>query len=175
LLQLLVAAVGARRVLEVGTLAGCGAIRLARALPADGRVVTLEREPAHAAFAGEWLARAGVADRVELRVGRALDLLPALDGERFDLVFLDADRAPLPRYLEWALRLLRPGGVVVADRSLAGGRVADPAATDAATEGVREFNRRLTSDPRLTGVVLPGEDGVAVGVVRSESGMGNGE
>ena len=166
LLQTLVAAVGARRVLEVGTLGGYSAIWLARALPADGTVLTIERDPAHAAFARRFLDRAGLADRVTVRVGAALDVLPALDGERFDLVFLDADKAPLPTYLDWALRLLRPGGVVVADNALRGGRVLDPAATDPDTEGVREFNRRLAADPRLVSILVPTHDGVAIGVVK---------
>lgn len=165
LLQVLLRAVDARRVLEVGTLGGYSAIWMARALPPDGRLLTLEAEPAHAAFARRWLARAGVADRVEVREGRALELLPALDGERFDVVFLDADKEPLPTYFEWALRLLRPGGLVIADNALWGGRVLDSSETDAKTQGVREFNRRLASDPRVTGIVVPTHDGVAIGVV----------
>jgi caffeoyl-CoA O-methyltransferase len=166
LLQVLLRAVQARRVLEVGTLGGYSAIWMARALPADGRLVTIEAEPAHAAFARRFLERAGVADRVEVREGRALDVLPSLDGERFDVVFLDADKEPLPTYLEWALRLLRPGGLVVADNALWGGRVVDRAADDPATNGVREFNRRLATDPRVTGIVVPTHDGVAIGVVQ---------
>lgn len=165
LLQVLLKAVGARRVLEVGTLGGYSAIWIARALPDDGRLITLESEPAHAAFARRFLARAGVAERVEVREGRALDLLPALDGERFDAVFLDADKEPLPTYFDWALRLLRPGGLLIADNALWGGRVYDAAENDARTEGVREFNRRLANDPRVTGIVVPTHDGVAIGVV----------
>lgn len=164
LLQVLLAAVGARRVLEVGTLGGYSAIWMARALPSDGRLVSLECEPRHAEFARRWLRRAMVEDRVEVRVGRALDLLPALDGERFDGVFLDADKEPLPTYLEWALRLVRPGGLIVADNALWGGRVLDPAADDPATRGVREFNRKLAGDARLTSIVLGIHDGIAVGV-----------
>ena len=166
LLQVLLAAVGARSVLEVGTLGGCSAIWIARALPPEGRLLTLELDPRHAAFARRHLELAGLGDRVEVRVGRALDLLPALDGVCFDAVFLDADREPLPIYLEWALRLVRPGGLVVADHALRGGRVLDPAADDPATLGVREFNRRLASDPRLTATLVAAGDGVAVGVVR---------
>ena len=166
LLQTLVAAVGARRVLEVGTLGGYSAIWIARALPEDGTLLTIEGDPAHAAFARRFLDRAGLAERVTVRVGLALDVLPALDGERFDLVFLDADKAPLPTYLDWALRLLRPGGVIVADNALRGGRVLDPAATDPDTEGVREFNRRLAADPRLVSILVPTHDGVAIGVVK---------
>jgi caffeoyl-CoA O-methyltransferase len=165
LLQVLLRAIGARRVLEVGTLGGYSAIWMARALPPDGRVLSLELEPAHADFARRHLARAGVADRVHVRVGRALDVLPALDGERFDAIFLDADKAPLPTYFEWALRLVRPGGLVIADNALWGGKVLDERIVDDATRGVREFNRRMATDPRVTGIVVPTHDGVAVAVV----------
>lgn len=165
LLQVLLRAVGARRVLEVGTLGGYSAVWMARALPPDGSVLTLEIEPSHAEFARRHLARAGVADRVEVRVGRALDLLPALDGERFDAVFLDADKEPLPTYFDWALRLLRPGGLLIADNALWGGRVLDERVDDEATRAVREFNRRLATDPRVTGIVVPTHDGVGIGVV----------
>jgi predicted O-methyltransferase YrrM len=165
LLQVLLRAVGARRVLEVGTLGGYSAVWMARALPPDGSVLTLEIEPSHAVFARRHLARAGVADRVEVRVGRALDLLPALDGERFDAVFLDADKEPLPTYFDWALRLLRPGGLLIADNALWGGRVLDERVDDEATRAVREFNRRLATDPRVTGIVVPTHDGVGIGVV----------
>jgi predicted O-methyltransferase YrrM len=165
LLQVLLRAVGARRVLEVGTLGGYSAIWMARALPPDGSVLTLEIEPTHAEFARRYLVQAGVAGRVEVRVGRALDLLPALDGQRFDVVFLDADKEPLPTYFEWALRLLRPGGLLVADNALWGGKVLDERADDDATRAVREFNRRLATDPRVTGIVVPTHDGVGIGVV----------
>lgn len=167
LLQVLLGAVGATHVLEVGTLGGYSAIWMARALPPGGRLVSLEAEPLHADFARRWLERAGVHDRVEVRLGRALDLLPALDGERFDAVFLDADKEPLPTYLEWALRLVRPGGLVIADNALWGGRVLDAAVDDPATRGVREFNRKLAGDSRLTSTVLPMHDGIAIGVVRA--------
>ena len=166
LLQVLLTAIGARRVLEVGTLGGYSAIWIARALPADGHLLTLEIDERHAAFARRYLARAGVDGRVEIRVGRALDLLPALDGERFDAVFLDADKEPLPTYFEWAMRLVRPGGLVIADNALWGGRVLDERNTDDATRGVREFNRRMATDPRVVGIVVPTHDGVAIGVVR---------
>lgn len=167
LLQVLLRAIGARRVLEVGTLGGYSALWMARALPPDGRLLTLERDPAHAAFARRHLAAAGVGDRVEVREGHALQLLPALDGEQFDFVFLDADKEPLPTYLDWALRLVRPGGAIVADNALRGGRVLDDRATDEATLAVREFNRRLATDPRLTSIVVPTHDGVAIGIVES--------
>lgn len=165
LLQVLLRAIVARRVLEVGTLGGYSAIWMARALPEDGRLLTLELDAEHAQFARRYLERAGFANRVEVRVGRALDLLPALDGERFDAVFLDADKEPLPTYLDWAIRLVRPGGLVLADNALWGGRVLDPNVDDDATRAVREFNRRFASDPRITGIVVPTHDGVAIGVV----------
>ena len=169
LLQVLLRAVAARRVLEVGTLGGYSAIWMARALPPDGRLLTLEIEPTHADFARRHLARAGVADRVEVRVGRALDLLPALDGEQFDAVFLDADKEPLPTYFDWALRLLRPGGLLVADNTLWGGRVLDGRVDDDATRAVREFNRKLATDPRVVGIVVPTHDGVGIGIVDGAS------
>lgn len=170
LLQLLLGLVGARRVLEVGTLGGYSAIWLARALPVDGSLVTIELDPAHAAFARRHLQRAGVADRVEVREGRALDVLPSLDGERFDVVFLDADREPLPTYLDWALRLVRPGGLIIADNALWGGRVADESVDDVRTRAVREFNRRIAADPRLDSIIVPTHDGVAIARVRESVG-----
>ena len=169
LLQVLLRAVAARRVLEVGTLGGYSAIWMARALPPDGSLLTLEIEPSHAEFARRHVLRAGVGDRVEVRVGRALDLLPALDGERFDAVFLDADKEPLPTYFDWALRLLRPGGLLIADNALWGGRVLDERVDDEATRAVREFNRRLATDPRVTGIVVPTHDGVGIGIVVGNS------
>jgi len=166
LLQILLRAIAARRVLEVGTLGGYSAIWMGRALGEEGSILSLEIDPAHAEFARRALSRAGLADRVTVRVGRALDLLPALDGERFDAVFIDADKEPLPTYLDWALRLTRRGGLIMADNALWGGRVADPAVTDAETMAVREFNRRFASDPRIDATVLPVGDGLAVGLVR---------
>ena len=166
LLHVLLAAIGARRVLEVGTLGGYSAIWMARALPADGQLVSIEIDTLHADFARRFIALAGLDTIVEVRVGRALDLLPALDGTRFDAVFLDADKEPLPTYLDWALRLVRRGGLIIADNALWGGRVLDPAVNDEATRAVREFNRRFASDPRITGIVVPTHDGVAFGIVR---------
>jgi predicted O-methyltransferase YrrM len=165
LLQLLLTLIGARRVLEVGTLGGYSAIWMMRALPADARLITIEMDPGHAAFAQRHLRRAGLHDRVDVRVGRALDILPALDGTRFDAMFIDADKEPLPRYLDWALRLVRPGGLIIADNALWGGRVYDPEVSDAQTAGVREFNRRMAEHPRLLSIVVPTHDGVAVATV----------
>ncbi|HET7621711.1 MAG TPA: O-methyltransferase [Gemmatimonadaceae bacterium] len=165
-LQVLVRAAGAARVLEVGTLGGYSAIWMARAMKEGGSILSLEINPEHAAFARRYIERAGLSHIIEVRVGPALRQLPTLDGEKFDVVFLDADKEPLPTYLDWALRLLRPGGLVIADNTLRGGKVADPAEDDAQLRAIREFNRKLASNPRVTGLVVPIGDGVAVGVVQ---------
>ncbi|HWH52372.1 MAG TPA: O-methyltransferase [Gemmatimonadaceae bacterium] len=166
LLQVLLTAIGARRVLEVGTLGGYSAICMARALPPGGKLLSVEIDDAHAAFARRYIERAALSDRVEIRVGRALDVLPSLDGERFDAVFLDADKEPLPTYFEWGLRLVRPGGLLIGDNALWGGRVYENDNADDRTRGVREFNRRMATDPRVLGIIVPTHDGVAVAVVR---------
>ncbi|HUF26908.1 MAG TPA: O-methyltransferase [Gemmatimonadaceae bacterium] len=166
LLQVLLISIGARHVLEVGTLGGYSGIWMARALPPGGRLLTLEFEARHAEFARRYFERAGIAGQVEVREGRALDLLPALDGQRFDAIFLDADKEPLPTYFDWGLRLVRPGGLMIADNALWGGRVLDERNEDDATRAVREFNRRLATDPRIVGIVVPTHDGVAIGVVK---------
>jgi caffeoyl-CoA O-methyltransferase len=166
LLQVLLTTINARRVLEVGTLGGYSAICMGRALPRDGRLLTIELNEAHATFARRYIERAKLEDRIEVRVGRALDVLPALDGERFDAIFLDADKEPLPTYFEWALRLVRPGGLIIGDNALWAGRVYDESDQDARTQGVREFNRRMATDPRVLGIIVPTHDGVAVAVVR---------
>jgi predicted O-methyltransferase YrrM len=165
LLQVLLTAIGARRVLEVGTLGGYSAICMARALPPGGRLLSIEVDETHAAFARRYIERAGLTERIEVRRGRALDVLPSLDGERFDAIFLDADKEPLPTYFEWALRLVRPGGLLIGDNALWGGRVYNEDA-DERTRGVREFNRRMATDPRVLGIIVPTHDGVAVAVVR---------
>lgn len=166
LLQVLLAAINARSVLEVGTLGGYSAIWMARSLPPDGRLVSIEIEEAHARFAERYVERAGLSSKVEIRVGRALDVLPSLDGQKFDAIFIDADKEPLVTYFEWGLRLVRPGGLVIADNALWGGRVWDDTVDDDKTRAVREFNRRMATDPRVIGIIVPTHDGVAVGVVR---------
>ena len=166
-LQVLVQASNASRVLEVGTLGGYSAIWMARAMGEGGSILSLEIDPEHASFARRYIERAGLSHAIEVRVGPALQLLPTLDGEKFDIVFLDADKEPLPTYLDWALRLLRPGGLVIADNTLRGGKVADPAENDDQLRAIREFNRKLASNSRLTALVVPIGDGVAVGVVQS--------
>ena len=166
-LQVLLRAIAARRVLEVGTLGGYSAIWMARALPPGASLVTIEREDRFATLAERYVERAGLASVVTIRRGRALDVLPSLDGEEFDFAFLDGDRLPLPTYLDWALRLVRPGGMIAAHNALLGGRVVT-AGTDVDDEelrAVREFNLRIASDPRLTSILVPAYDGLIVAVV----------
>ena len=166
-LQVLLRATQARRVLEVGTLGGYSAIWMARALPAGASLITIEHDERYAAFAERYVERAGLASVISVRRGRALDVLPSLDGEEFDFVFLDADRVPLPTYLEWALRLVRPGGMIVAHNVLLGGRVVNASSTvdDEELRAVRDFNQRIAGDPRLTSILVPAYDGLVVAIV----------
>ena len=170
LLGILVRACGARRVLEIGTLGGYSAIWMARALPPGGRLVSLEADPRHAAVARANLDRAGVSDRVDVREGRALDLLPTLaGGSPFDFTFIDADKTSYPDYLDWALRLVRPGGLIIADNVLRDGAVVNPAAGDENVRAIDRFNRAAASNPRLDAIILPnrgGRDGVLIATVR---------
>jgi predicted O-methyltransferase YrrM len=173
LLFLLARLVGARRILEIGTLGGYSAVWLARALPPDGRLVTLELSELHAAVARANLARAGLADRVEIRLGPALDSLAALAAEGagpFDLVFIDADKPPYPDYLEWALRLSRPGALIVADNVVQRGRVLSPESEGESARAMRRFNDLLSAHPRLDALILPlvrhEIDGLALALVR---------
>ena len=169
-LQLLAAACNARKILEIGSLGGYSGIWLARALPPGGHFITLEINPTHADVVRRSFAQAGISDRAEVRVGKALDLLPQLEGEGpFDLVFIDADKQPYPKYLDWALRLTRPGSIIAADNCIRGGRgFGDP--EDEGSLGIQEYNRRIASDPRLTSLALAMDDdymdGFAVSVVK---------
>ncbi|WP_030273735.1 O-methyltransferase [Streptomyces sp. NRRL B-24484] len=173
LLHLFARMVGARTVLEIGTLGGYSTIWLARALPEDGRVVTLEADPRYAAVAAGNLARAGLDGRVDLRLGRALDTLPRLAEEGagpFDLVFVDADKPSNPDYLEWALRLTRPGSVIVGDNVVRDGAVTDADSSDPRVQGVRRFTELIAAHPRLTATTLQtvgtkGYDGFTLALV----------
>jgi len=175
LLQLLAAVVNARRILEIGTLGGYSTIWLARALPPDGRVVTLEANATHAGVARSNVARAGVAPLVEIRVGRALDTLPRLAAEGagpFDVVFIDADKPADPDYLAWALRLARPGTLIVGDNVVRDGGVVDAGSDDPSVRGVRRFLELLAAEPRVSATVIQtvgakGWDGFALAVVTS--------
>jgi caffeoyl-CoA O-methyltransferase len=164
-LQLLVAALPARRVVELGTLAGYSAIWMARGLPAGGRIDTIELDPGRADRALRWLERAGVAASVHILRGAALDVLPTLEPP-YDLAFIDAVKSEYVAYLDHLLGLVRPGGLICADNVHWGGRVADPAVTDADTEGLRAFLRRIADEPRLLSTVLPTGDGLSVSLVR---------
>ena len=174
LLHLLARTLGARRILEVGTLGGYSAIWLARALPEGGRLVTLEIDPRHAEVARANLERAGLASKAEVRVGPALETLPLLAGEGagpFDLSFIDADKASNADYLGWAIELSRDGSLIVIDNVVRGGTVADGASADANVRGVRRAMERLASDPRLDATALQtvgvkGYDGLAIARVR---------
>ncbi|MFF9864109.1 O-methyltransferase [Streptomyces sp. NPDC013953] len=157
LLHLLARTQGARTVLEIGTLAGYSTIWLARALPPDGRLVTLEYEPAHAEVARANLAHAGLGSIAQVRTGAALDLLPQLSEEGaapFDFVFIDADKKNNARYMEWALRLTRPGSLIVVDNVVRGGAVTDETGTDPSVVGTREMLDLVARDPRLDATAL---------------------
>jgi len=169
MLALFARMVGARRILEIGTLGGYSTIRMARALPAGGTIVTIEADPAHADVAQRNIERAGVGGQIDLRRGRALDILPMLAGP-FDLIFIDADKPNNPAYLRWALQLSRPGTVIIADNVVRGGAVADAASEDPNVQGVRAFLEMIAREPRLqaTAIQTVGEkgwDGFSLAVV----------
>jgi len=153
LLYLLTAISGARRVLEIGTLGGYSTICLARGVGADGSVITCECNPDHAAVAARNLAQAGLAERVDIRIGPALDTLAGLSGD-FDLVFIDADKENNAAYVAHALRLGHPGTVIVVDNAVRSGRVLDPADGDLQARGVREMLELVGSHPRLEAAAI---------------------
>jgi predicted O-methyltransferase YrrM len=156
LLSLLAKVTNAKRVLEIGTLAGYSTINLARGVGTDGRVVTLEFEPRHAAVARKNFERAGVADRIEVVVGAALDTLPRLAerGETFDMFFIDADKENNVAYVEWAIKLGRPGSVLVVDNIARMGRVLDPAPDDHQARAVRDMFDMIGENPRLDAAAI---------------------
>jgi predicted O-methyltransferase YrrM len=172
LLQLLAEVVGARRVLEIGTLGGYSAINLARGMTEDGALISLEIDERHAEVARQNVEHAGLGEMVEIRGGDARELLAELveeNEEPFDLVFIDADKQSYPEYLEWAIRLSRPGSLILGDNTIWGGSVMDP--QDNSTRAIREFNEKLAKDPRLSAIVLPlireRVDGLAIARVRN--------
>ncbi|QLY27774.1 O-methyltransferase [Nocardia huaxiensis] len=175
-LYLIAKSVRARRALEIGTLGGYSTTWLARAVGKDGQVVTFENEPKHAEVARGNLDRAGVGERVEIRVGAALDGLPVLaqeNPEPFDLVFIDADKVNNANYVRWALRLTRPGSVIIVDNVVRNGGVADAGSTDAAIRASREVIELVAAEPRLDGTVLQtvgskGWDGFIYAVVNGD-------
>ncbi len=166
-LMLLARALRAQRILEIGTLGGYSTICLARG---GGHVVTLEVSPAHAAVARKNVERAGVGERVDIRVGPALDTLPTLQGP-FDLIFIDADKETYPEYLTASLALSRSGTVIIADNVVRDGAVADPDSEDPRVQAVRRFTERLAAEPRVSATVIQtvgskGYDGFAMALVR---------
>jgi predicted O-methyltransferase YrrM len=173
LLGLLAGAIRARHILEIGTLGGYSTIWLARALPPDGALITLEYEPKHAAVARANLERAGLSGVAEVRVGAALDSLPALAAEGrppFDLVFIDADKGNNAAYFEWALRLTRPGSLIITDNVIRNGRVIDASSDDESIVGTRRFFDRLAGEGRVTATAVQtvgskGYDGLAIALV----------
>jgi predicted O-methyltransferase YrrM len=173
LLYLLARLHGTRTILEIGTLGGYSTIWLARALPADGRLVTLEVDALHANVARGNIARAGLADRVELRLGRAIDLLPQLVAEGrgpFDFIFIDADKASAADYFTWSLKLSRPGTVILVDNVVREGEVVNAESSDASVQGIRRFNEMLATEKRVTATAIQtvgskGYDGFALVMV----------
>lgn len=175
LLQLLVRLVGARRILEFGTLGGYSAILMARALPADGRLITLEAKPEYAEVARQSIERAGVGDRVEIRVGPALETLPILEEEEegtepFDFVFIDADKVNTPNYFSWALDRTCAGGLIVADNVVRDGSLGDPTDADEATIAQRRLHEELRGDSRVSATTIQtvgvkGYDGFLIALV----------
>jgi predicted O-methyltransferase YrrM len=173
LLQVLARMVGARNILEIGTLGGYSTIWMARALPRGGRVLTLEFNPKHAEVASANFARAGLSNLIEIRVGAALDTLPKIAAEdrcRFDLIFIDANKSAMAEYFDWSLKLSRPGSVIVSDNVIRDGAVIDAASPDPDIQGVRRFNERLAAEPRVTATEIQtvgckGYDGFALVVV----------
>jgi predicted O-methyltransferase YrrM len=173
LLHLLARMLNARNILEIGTLAGYSTIWLARALPADGHLVTLEYEEKHAQVARSNFARAGLSDRIELIVGKAIESLPRLHSQKrapFDLIFIDADKPSTPDYFSWALKLSHPGSLIVVDNVVREGKVIDAASKDASIQGVRRFYEILGKEKRVTATAFQtvgskGYDGLAIALV----------
>lgn len=173
LLHILAQIQGASRILELGTLAGYSTIWLARALPPDGKLITLEANPKHAEVARENIDRAGLSKIVEIRIGAALDTLPQLLNEGqapFDFVFIDADKVNIPDYFKWALKLTRRGSVIVVDNVIRKGAIIDADSTDENIQGVRKFNTLLAAEPRVKATTIQtvgskGYDGLAIALV----------
>jgi predicted O-methyltransferase YrrM len=177
LLMLLALMQQARRILEIGTLGGYSTIWLARALPSDGRLISLESNPKHAEVARNNIAQAGLAHLAEVRVGKAVEALAQLKQENcqpFDLIFIDADKPSNPDYLTWSLQLSRKGTVIIADNVVRDGAVIDADSTDPNVQGIRRFNKMLKSEPRLTATAIQtvgckGYDGFAIALVIADA------
>ena len=176
LLHLLARLQGARAILEIGTLGGYSTIWMGRALPSDGRLITLEFDPKHAEVARANIARAGLGGIVEVRLGRALDTLPKLAREGlgpFDLIFIDADKAAIPDYFTWSLKLSRRGSLIIVDNVVRDGAVIEEDSTDESVQGVRRFLEMMSAEPRVTATAIQtvgtkGYDGFAIALVTAD-------
>lgn len=176
LLHILALSCGAKRILEIGTLGGYSTIWLARALPADGKLITLEYSPKHAEVAQANINEAGLSDIVEVRVGKAIESLPVITDEGqppFDIVFIDADKVSTPAYLEWAVKLTHPGSLIIVDNVVRDGEVLDATNDDPNVQGVRGALAFLADHPRLTATAIQvvgskGYDGLAIAVVSGQ-------
>lgn len=173
LLSILVKMSGAKKILEVGTLGAYSTIWMASALPADGRIITLEYSPKHAEVARENLVRAGFGDKVEVRVGAAGDSLPHIKANSegpFDLFFIDADKDNYPLYLDWAIQLSHPGSIILSDNLIRNGAVINPDKGNASATAIANFNRELATNPRLDSIILPivrdNFDGLGITIVK---------
>jgi caffeoyl-CoA O-methyltransferase len=172
-LQVLVMSCGAKKILEIGTLAGYSTIWMARALPKDGKLITLEFDAKHARVAQNNIKNAGLASIVEVRVGKALDLLPVLISEKagpFDMIFIDADKIPYKEYFEWSLKLSRKGTLIVADNVIRDGKVLEANPADEMVAGAKRFNDALAANPAVTATIIQTvgskeHDGMALAVV----------
>jgi caffeoyl-CoA O-methyltransferase len=174
LLYLLVKLTNAKKILELGTLAGYSTIWMAKALPEDGRLISLEIEPRHADIARKNISRSGLADKIEIRVGKAIDLLPDLLRENegpFDMIFIDADKPPYTEYFEWSLKLSRPGTLIIADNVIRDGKVLDPNQEDPMVKGAQRFNKALAAHKGVDATILQTigvkeYDGMAIAIVK---------
>jgi predicted O-methyltransferase YrrM len=172
-LHILAKLCNAKKILEVGTLAGYSTIWLARALPGNGRLITLEFDPKHAGIAQKNIDHAGLGPLVEIRVGKALETLPQIEKENagpFDMIFIDADKSPYTEYFEWALLLSHPGTLIVADNVIREGKVLDPNSNDEMVKGVQRFNQALAKNSKVTATIIQTvgtkeHDGMAIAIV----------
>jgi predicted O-methyltransferase YrrM len=173
-LHVLARACQAKKILEIGTLGGYSTIWMARALPVNGRLITLELDPKHAALAQNNFIRAGLDGLIEIRIGKALDLLPPMVGEGigpFDMIFIDADKGPYAEYFQWALKLSRPGTLIIADNVIREGKVLDASSQDEMVRGVQRFNAALAASTVVTATIIQTvgtkeHDGMALAVVK---------
>ncbi|HEY8733430.1 MAG TPA: O-methyltransferase [Puia sp.] len=164
----------AGKILEVGTLAGYSTIWMAKALPEDGKLITLEIDPRHAEVARKNIDRAGLSSKVEIRIGKAIELLPAIaeeNGGPFDMIFIDADKPPYTEYYQWAIKLSKPGTLIIADNVIRDGKVLDPDQDDPMVRGAQRFNQTLAADTRVTATILQtvgvkDYDGMAIAIVK---------